>query len=300
MFNEQMKKEAAACGAPYEKLGRVLVWHDEFDKGEIDYNKWCFARTMGEKDHEYDNSEKHVRVEDGKLHMQVHRSEKEGLTYSLCEGLTTTDTMNYKYGYLEMRGCIPFRIGCWPSFWLTSRTPLQEAEHRMEVDVFEGWSSVDTLEANLHKWSGDMKRHISMPVGEGWPETKYTFKNPENLNNEYHTYGFEWDPEYMHFYIDDEKFCTFEITGEKATFGSDYFPESDMFHDWLRVIFNNEIFSHVSRWKPKSGTLTDESEMPIDYYIDYVRLYQNADKGEVFKTKDEIAAIVAEREANKK
>ena len=42
MYNEAMKKEAERYGVPYEKMGRQLVWHDEFDKGAIDYDKWCF------------------------------------------------------------------------------------------------------------------------------------------------------------------------------------------------------------------------------------------------------------------
>lgn len=295
-----MKKEAAACGAPYEKHGRVLVWHDEFDKGEIDYDKWCFDRTMREPGHEFDNTEKHIRVEDGQLHMQVHRSEKEGKTYSLCEGFTTTDTMVFKYGYLEMRGKVPFRKGAWPSFWCTTNTPLKESKlFGMEVDIFEVWSKTDRLAANLHKW-GPKWKHMAVPSNkEGWPNPVYVFENPENLNNEYHTYGFEWDPEYMHFYVDDVKFTTFELTGEKGAFGDDYFPETEMFHDWLRVILNNEIFAPGDAYAKGDIVLTDDDEMPIDYYVDYVRLYQNADKGEVFKTKDEIAAIVAEREANK-
>ena len=299
MSNEQMKKEAAACGAPYEKLGRVLVWHDEFDKGEIDFDKWSFVRTMREPDHEYDNSEKHIRVEDGKLHMQVHRSEKEGFTYSLSEGFTTDDTMLFKYGYLEARARVPYRVGAWPSFWCTSNTSLRESEFTMEVDIVEVWSSETGFTPNLHKWGPNWK-HMALPVGNGWPNPTYRFENTENLINEYHTYGFEWDSEYMHFYVDDKKICTFELTGEKGAFGSDYFPETDMFQDWLRVIFNNEVFSQKSRWEASTPTLKEDSEMPIDYYVDYVRLYQNADKGEVFKTKNEIAAIVAAREAAKK
>ena len=84
MNSEIMKKEAEACGAPYEKMGRVLVWHDEFDKGEIDYDKWGFSRTMYTEMHEYDNSEKYGRVENGQMHLQVHKSEKEGFNWSLA------------------------------------------------------------------------------------------------------------------------------------------------------------------------------------------------------------------------
>ena len=57
MLDEKMKKEAEQFGFDYEKYGRTLVWHDEFDKAEIDFDKWNFRRTMGGADRIYDNSE---------------------------------------------------------------------------------------------------------------------------------------------------------------------------------------------------------------------------------------------------
>ncbi len=291
----QMKAEAEAVGAPYEKLGRQLVWHDEFNGKELNRETWDFELTMYSKDHQYVNDSNHVRVEDGNLHLQIHKSNKEGYAYSMPKGLTTTDSMLFKYGYLEMRAKAPYRKGAWPSFWCTSETPLQEAENRMEVDIMEIMGYTTGFSTNLHKWANDASKHIGKNVGH------YAFADSSNLVNEYHTYGFEWDTETMSFYIDGYKYTTCEITGENAKFGSDILPEADMFQDWLKVIINNECFTENGSYKPVDGyVLSDKDPMPINYYIDYIRLYQNADKGEVFKTKNEIAAIVAEREANKK
>ncbi len=282
-----------------EKRGRTLVWHDEFNGDYLDTNNWGFNETMWSENHEHVNDSKHVRVEDGTLHLQVHKSNESGKTYSMASGITTTNTMLFKYGYLEMRAKVPYRKGAWPSFWCTSNTPLQEAKDRMEVDIFEVWASTDRFSANLHKWATDGSKHAAIPSGGAWPNLTYTFKNPANLNNEYHTYGFEWDTNTMCFYVDDRKFATINITGEKNNFGVNDIPEMDMFQDWLRVIINNECFAPGDAQQPEGGVLSSSDVMPIDYYIDYVRLYQNADQGEVFKTKNEIAAIVAEREANK-
>ena len=66
---EQMKKEAQALGIPYEKKGRTLIWHDEFDQAQLDRSKWCFVRTMGASDREFDNSEYCCRIVDNKLLM---------------------------------------------------------------------------------------------------------------------------------------------------------------------------------------------------------------------------------------
>ena len=58
MSANSLKQEAEAKGIPYEKMGRVLVWHDEFDGDGIDPKKWCFKHTMGAGKVEYDNSER--------------------------------------------------------------------------------------------------------------------------------------------------------------------------------------------------------------------------------------------------
>ena len=293
IFNPYHTYETKIVVAQSKKMGRQLVWHDEFSNVELDTDKWSFNETMSNSNHEHVNDSKHVRVEDGNLHLQIWKSSKDGKTYSMPSGIATTNTMLFKYGYLEMRAKVPYRKGAWPSFWCTSNTPLQEAENRMEVDIMEGWSSTDGFSANLHKWSSDGTKHVAIPSGGNWPNLNYTFNNPTNLNNEYHTYGFEWDTKKMSFYVDDVKFATIDIASEKNNFGVEDIPEMDMFQDWLRVIINNECFAPGDKYASANTVLSDSDPLPIDYYIDYIRLYQNPDKGEVFKTTDEIAAIVS-------
>lgn len=299
MANEIMKKEAQACGAPYEKKGRVLVWHDEFDKGEIDYDKWELSRTMYTEMHEYDNSEKHARVENGQMLLQVHKSEKEGYNWSLSEGLNTLKTMAFRYGYVEMRAKIPYRHGAWPSFWCTSTPWLRKADWMCEIDIFEIFSSDRHVVANTHKWGLGTGKHCALPGGEGSLTRAYTFENYENLNDEYHIYALEWDKDFMKFYVDDTVFCTVPISGEKANYEPEVIDGIQGFHDPERLIINNEIFSDKSGWKPKDSALTDEDELPINYWIDYVRLYQDPATEDLY-LKDDILKAKAEKEAESK
>ncbi len=286
MCNEAIKKEAAACGAPYEKKGRVLVWHDEFDKGRIDPEKWGFSHTMYTEMHEYDNSVKHGRVENRQMHFQVHKSEKEGCNWSLSQGFNTLETMAFRYGYAEMRAKVPFRHGAWPSFWCTSTPCLRKAKWGCEIDIFEVFSSDRQLSSALHKWGE--RTHCS--VGGG----RYVFENYEDLNNEYHLYAMEWDPAEIKFYVDDELYGTVPISGEEANFSPEVIDGMEGFHDPVRLIINNEIFSEKSVFSPEGARLTEEDgkDMPIDYWIDYIRLYQNP-ATEALYLKDEIAAAKA-------
>ncbi len=272
---------------PLEKENRKLVWHDEFDGEKIDKRKWSNERLMDNSATVYDNSEKHMRIEDGMLHLQVHRS---GDTYSLPEAVTTKYTMLFRYGYVEMRARIPYSIGAWPSFWLKSDTPyLKKEEGRnnyfVETDIFEVFSSKCTAVSNLHKWG----RIDGKPVHEMyWQEGKqveksYTFKNFENLNNEFHIYGLLWDEHSIKFSVDGEWYFEAAID-ENSSWKSESYPDVKGFHDPQYLILNNEIFTESRcTWMPEGTSLTKDSKMPIDYYVDYIRLYQKGENEKLYQ-----------------
>ena len=135
---------------------------------------------------------------------------------------------------------------------------------------------MSTLVVNLHKWKDG--QHAMLPGGEGCHNRGYTFKNIENLNNEYHNYALEWNKKYIAFSVDGEEFARFSID-ESAEF-SEGLPGMEGFHDFCYILINNELFSPGRTWKPEGAELTDEDPMPVEYYIDYIRLYQNPNDGE--------------------
>lgn len=246
--------------------GRTLVWSDEFDGSLLDMNKWYFNRTMNGKDRLYRNDKDHVWVSDGLLHMKATWQDDPNYPYVLPEGLTTIKTMNYRYGYLEMRARVPFKHGAWPSFWFQTATPFAKADYMAEIDAFEVFSSKNKLTATLHKWGqGD---HTSQK--KDW---EYCFENASNLNQEFHIYGFEWNEQEMAFYVDGKQYGRYDII-EAADFDTTKLPGMQGFHDPAYVIFNNELFTPKGGWIVE-GWNAEQSDFPIDYEIDWVRLYQN-------------------------
>lgn len=274
---------------PKIKNGRTLVWHDEFDESTVNADKWSMIRSMNCVGQIYDNSEKHIRIENNNLLMQIHKC---GDTFSLCEGLTTKSAMNFKYGYLEMRAKIPYRHCAWPSFWLLGNTCFHNESEKWfaEIDIFEVFSSVDSAGPNLHKWgSGE---HEMLPGDENNPYRAYKFENPETLNDEFHIYGFSWDEHEMGFYIDDN--CYFKVTiDDSSNFKSELFPTISGFHEPVYILLNNEMFTEKSDWLPEGFAVTPDDPMPIDYYVDWIRLYQNSET-DVLILKDEIKAVIKE------
>lgn len=278
MFNEKTEKNIPESHIPLKKFGRQLVWHDEFDKAYIDNDKWSFIRAMSSTVAEYDNSAKYARIENGKLHLQIHKSEKAEKQIALSECLSTKNTMNFKYGYLEMCCKIPFRHGAWPGFWMKSDTPYANSEYMSEIDIFEAFSSNNMVVCNLHKWMG--LKHTLLPDGEGSPKRGYMFKNFSNLNNEYHVYGFEWNEDFTAFYVDGEKYAQFAID-EEHDFSTHNMPGMDCFHDFHYILLSNEVFNSGRAWKPEWALLREEDPLPIDYWVDWIRLYQNPEKEKI-------------------
>ncbi len=294
MSYEKMIKEAEKYGIEYYKKGRVLVWHDEFDKGKIDTDKWVFHRTMSTNDRIYDNGEGNVRIENENVHMQIHRTDDPERPFTLPEGLTTKFTMNFKYGYVEMRAKVPFRHGAWPSFWTQSSTVFKKTPWMAEADIFEVFSNDCELKSALHKWG--YSKHSS--IGGGG----YKVSEPETINDEYHIYGYEWCPEYVAFFVDGKEHWRAPIDPVNGNFGYDVIDGVMGFHDFQFLIMNNECFTEGSSWKPEGWPLNDKDELPVDYFIDWVRLYQNPEKEELklkAEIDEEIARQKAEEEANK-
>ena len=278
-----------------ESNGYKLVWNDEFDGEKLDPAKWTLRADMacrsalalcGEENPEV------MRLEDGMLKLNVIKNADENeKQYSTCYSVTTFNKMRFRYGYLEISARVPYMQGSWPSFWLKSLAddicPTPKADYMAEIDIFEVFSTVDTAVPNLHKWYG---RNVTLPNGYEVNHTQggdlldkslekkpYVFKDTTNLCNEYHTYGFEWTPEYMAMSIDGEVYCTYDIN-------SNYDDYSDMsgFHDTLYVLFNNHIFTNNSPWLPKGSAIDERTTFPINYWIDYIRLYQKDEYGDLY------------------
>ncbi len=264
----------AACAAPGPmKDGRSLVWSDEFNGGSLDTNKWRFCHTMNESDCVFVNDSRTVRMEDGCLHMQIHASGNPEKPWMLPEGVATLHTMAFKYGYLEMRARIPYRHGAWPGFWMQSPPMLRKVDWLAEVDIFEVFASSNSLAANIHKWGRG--KHVMVPDQKhGGPKRDHVIADCARLNEEFHVYGFEWNPKEMKFYMDGHLFSTIPID-EEHDFGKSEIPGMKGFQDFQSVIFNNELFTKGHGWCPPELEIRPEDPLPIDYWVDWIRLWQN-------------------------
>lgn len=263
----------------------AYVWGDEFYGTSLDTSKWVCnvnnSKMSGTTDLKLLDTEEAVSVANGVLRlraMEYTDPDDENIKYAVPASVHTQGTMEYRYGYAEIRAKVPFTQGVWPSFWAQSSTKLggrQCTDYMVEVDIFEIFGNVNTVVPNIHKWYSSSynyneihgtsleKNHTQIATKDKYQYTDYT-----NLSNEYHIYGFEWTPTEMSMYVDGHLYETFDIT-------TSYDLNEDMsgFRDPLFLIFNNHIFTPESTYKPNLIT-GNEAALPADYDIDWLRIYQ--------------------------
>ncbi len=267
------------------------VWGDEFTGTVLDRSKWknavsgsnmgpCTAEGL-EADIKVMNTSDVIKLVDGNLRLSpilYTDPDDENIKYAVPASVRSQERMEYRYGYAEIRAKVPFATGVWPSYWTGMGGTLGERncyQYSVEVDIFEIFGTEDTVVPNLHKWyrgNHDPSTHDCTYTGThstSGTDKRYVFTDWENLDNEYHTYGFEWTPTEMSMYVDGYCYKTYDITRS--------FDEcSDMtgFHDPRYIIFNNHVFSPNSSFKPNLITGHEEN-LPANYDIDYFRLYQD-------------------------
>ncbi|QOG23481.1 carbohydrate-binding domain-containing protein [Bradyrhizobium sp. SEMIA] len=159
--------------------------------------------------------------------------------------ITTQGHFSQIYGYFEIRADFSNLPGAWEAFWLLPDHPIPDpagAGHWQELDVVENYGVNDTA-----IFSGI---HTTDPApNQNWQallQVASLIPNPAG----YHTYGMNWGPNQISFYIDGQ------LIGTRAT-------PSDM-HGPMYLI------ADLATQPPASV-----GGVPITAYIDYIRVYSS-------------------------
>ena len=247
------------------KYGKTLVWHDEFNGNALDMDKWSYANKTNLSSVTYSADE--IAVTDGAVSMTSKRIAAD--TYVVSDGLVTKNTMNFKYGYLEMKAKLPLKQGAWPSLWLvTAEKDYNNKCTAVEIDVFEAVSGTSVI-PNVHKWGTNGKTVTIHEVEGNTPS--YSVSNP----NDWHIYGFEWTASELKFYVDGNCYYTLDIT---ENFGADVVDGMEAFRENVYILISQTVVnSDTAPSTPSDKYISNADALP-EYEVDYIRLYQdNAD-----------------------
>ena len=247
------------------------AWSDEFNgKGLPDSAKWIyevgFVRNHELQCYTKDRLE-NVRQENGLLVIEGRqekfpnpsfvpgsspangRRSREFADYT-SGSINTFTKQSFLYGRIEMRAKIPRGQGVWPAFWMlgTNHNTLGWPKCG-EIDIMEFvGKDPDHIHATVHFWKdgkhGSQGHNIQTPAPY----------------DDFHLYAVEWSSDRMDFFFDQTKYFTFQLD----TLGSG--PDNP-FRKPHFILLNLALGGD---W----GGPMDNSVLPQQYQIDYVRYYQ--------------------------
>jgi hypothetical protein len=209
-----------------------LRFADEFNGTSLDRSRWDYrldTRFWSQQ------TAANVSVADGMLRLQLRREKSGELDYT-AGGVISKQ--RFRYGYYEARMRTPKARGWHTSFWL-----MQAGEGRTnEIDIVEQ----DSVKANEY----------SVNWHNYWPHSSFGYQRitSVDLGAGFHTYGANFTPNRVDYYLDDKLVHSIDITGVANA------PANI----WLTSIAG-----------PLGGaTSVEDAALPAEAVVDWVRFYE--------------------------
>ncbi|MFD1630309.1 family 16 glycosylhydrolase [Pseudopedobacter beijingensis] len=236
--------------------GYTLVWNDEFDEGTRPSSEWFYETggngwgnnelqtyVSGDKD-----GDQLAVVKDGILRITAKKIN--GTVYSI----RMNTNKSWTYGYFEARLKVPKGKGTWPAFWMMPKN-------------YTAWPDDGEIDIMEHVGYDPNQIHSSIH-SKAYYHSIGTQKTAQKLiptaQDEFHVYAVEWTADFIKGYVDGENYFTFQNdkTGNKDTW-----PFYNPFYLKLNLAWGGN-------WGGAMGI--DESVLPANYDIDYVRVFQKS------------------------
>jgi beta-glucanase (GH16 family) len=259
---------------------RQLVWEENFTTTTLSPQTWAYETGDGcnkgncgwgnaELEY-YTNRSENVRIENGTLIIEARRETMGGKPFTSGR-IKTAGRMSFRYGSLEARIKVPnVTNGLWPAFWLLGATG-GTWPHNGEVDILEmGFAGAlaegranRTVSAATHWWTenpGGYTGHATY--------AKDTILQSTQLNDGYHLYKLEWDPQFLTIYLDNTPYYRIGIAG-----GNGF----EAFHNPFYIILNLAVGGNYPGIHSAAGVT---APLPGRMEVDYIKLYQDITQGE--------------------
>lgn len=259
--------------APKTKDGYNLVWNDEFNnEGGPDKSSWQFEHGFVRNEELQWYKEGNATCENGLLLIKGirdtilndqydssskdWRKNRQYAGYSSAS-INTAKSHAWLYGYFEVRARIDTAKGSWPAIWTLGLN--KEWPKNGEIDIMEFYRVKDepSILANV-AWGTDQQyvakwnTHIS-------PLTRFT-KQDSNWVKKFHLWRMDWTQDSIKLYLDTTLMNTMALSKTINADGSNPFTKPQY------LLLNLAIGGN--------GGYPANTEMPIKYEVDYVRVYQ--------------------------
>lgn len=265
------------------------VWRDEFDG---DLSKWNIRNNALTFDTAR-NMRANSTIEDGVLHIRgkwLDTPERgsnlpQGIVTHTTGYLDTIGTFSQPYGRWEIRCKVPTgdnTRGALAAFWLRNENKTGE------IDIMESWGRGGAMSSTYTKYvqeTGVTTFHSntngSGSSTNGKPYTKTLWRHfehgiPRNVSEGFHTYAFEYMPDYIAMYVDSEQ--VFRVTPTSVdpqvkTRTLAWLWDEDFFGGPKNIRLNLHVGPSKDYWGLPDENNRGLTQDPLDYQIDYVRVY---------------------------
>lgn len=268
-----LAKQVIASSSSNVLKGKKLVFSDEFNGTALNSSKWatCYdwrlpnetgCTNAGNSEQEW-YTDSQVRVQNGSLALTAIKSpvdvsvQRQAKTFNYRSGMintgrgSTNSSVRWTgtYGYYETRMEFQKGQGIWPAFWLL---PLNK-QWPPEIDVMEFIGSKPNQILQTVHWQAT----------DGPQKSSVVISNSTEYSDGWHTYGVDWEPNRIDWYIDGK--LTRSYTGPNI-------PNTPM-----EVIINLAVGGLLP------GNTTTATPFPNQLLVDYVRVYQTPDQAKPFQ-----------------
>ena len=242
--------------------GYKLVWNDEFNEGsELNSTDWRHeVQKSGWVNNELQNyvngsadGKRVTEIADNRLYINCFKG-SDGKIYS--GRVYAHENQGWLYGIFEARIKLPKGKGTWPAFWMMpcnndfGANPWPKCG---EIDIMEEVGvNPNYTSSSLHteKFNHVMKTQITKE------------RQTAGAEDGFHVYRLEWTPDYIKTYVDGKELLNFNNDG-KNDVGS--WPFNKPFYVILNLAWGGD-------WGGMNGV--DESALPVQMEVDYVRVFQ--------------------------
>lgn len=264
--------EAASAGdagpspqaPPPGERGEGLVWSAEFDGGAgeaLDTQLW----DVSDRGDGYGNEELQVYTpraenvyQDGEGTLRLIAREESavdprGFGGDYTSGRIETTT-RFQYGRVEARINAPVGVGLWSAFWLFGDS--LDGEQWPEV------GEIDIVELTDHTTQLYNSVIAANDAGERWIRNQgLETETSEPWGGQWRVYAVEWEEDYIAFFVDDEQ--TFRLDRDELD-PNEQWPFDRPYSITLNLALGG--------W---ADTPTEETELPAEMQVDYVRVYDS-------------------------
>ncbi|MDR1517792.1 MAG: glycoside hydrolase family 16 protein [Dysgonamonadaceae bacterium] len=238
-----------------------LVWADEFNtNGMVNTSDWTYEKGFvrnQEIQYYTENRSDNCKIEGGYL---IITGRKESTSFGSTDysdgtytsaSIITNKKHSWQYGRFEIKAKIPAGKGPWPAFWAKGDSQNSGAGWPLcgEIDIMEYAAKGPTMIQNVI-------------YGENSSNYKQATKRTEkNFSDKFYVYTLDWSENRLVFAIDNIVTHVVDI----STISPNPFRQK------FSILLNLALGASTER---TLGGKLDPSCLPVEFRVDYVRIYQ--------------------------